>query len=635
MFSLKPIQSRIVIGPLFDPEILGFYLYHENIRCFSYDDPDIQITEPLYSHPNAFDYSTTLHSSQLEDWIQDQIDHWQAELLIWIAPGHFPVPPGIKKLKIIKLAIAHDWHLNHAAIEWCLNYFHYVFCDALLIQRRQHPKLFYWPTYSFRKCPRHIKPLAERQYDICFIGSLSHLHVPERVNLVQALLELSSQYRIKCTQGIFGDDYLALLSNSKIVMNLTQRSEMNLRAYEAAICGAVLFIEKDNLEISSYLTPAKECVLYDLDTLGETLADYFSQPELLQQIATNGFHKIQKHSYHHQFELLLEHIQEKKQDWHQQPKVFDPNEFQEELMIARYQLLSRAPQRHQIALNTLENALTQLGGQQNTTEWMYHKHSQLIIYLSSLLQDQKRLFTPNSSVLEYRSEIELVIFYLKEIARFFPKHPIPEYHLAWCYLLCEQFTQAMSVFQSALMKLHYIEPQINDPLFQFVMPINNYFLTSSIHNQSEWEQPNYSFVKEVHQWFPWCVFHVLGDYCFAHQDFEQAKMIYEHVLTIDTKSPYALRNLAWIHAAQHDYSRAYRLLSEYLTYCHLDYQSWLSLLNCAQLAKHSHEQILDLISFIRRLLDVTNNSVSENMNKLTSELAYFETKLYLHSELNS
>ena len=221
---MRTLKHKILLGPLFDPTIVGRYLYDENLHCFMYDWNRYYVTEPSSWHPNNFDSFLSLAPEALDEWIETYVDAWQADVLIWIAPGHQPIPEKILRLPLPTLAIAHDWHLNGAAIELCKQHVDLILGDQRLCHQLNTPKARYWPAYGIEITPRELLPLAERPIDICFIGSINHAHIPERTAHVRQLLELSNRYQVKCLTSVFGEAYFDTLSNSKIICNLTQRS---------------------------------------------------------------------------------------------------------------------------------------------------------------------------------------------------------------------------------------------------------------------------------------------------------------------------------------------------------------------------------------------------------------------------
>src|SRR5688572_17823394 len=112
---LAPLPLRILIGPLYEPGLLGAYLASPSIRSVSFRPSEVEITEPVRIDPRLFSGTYALEPGRLRAWIEAELRAWQPDVLIWLAPTHLGLPPDILDLPLPKVALMHDWHLNGAA----------------------------------------------------------------------------------------------------------------------------------------------------------------------------------------------------------------------------------------------------------------------------------------------------------------------------------------------------------------------------------------------------------------------------------------------------------------------------------------------------------------------------------------
>jgi GT2 family glycosyltransferase/Tfp pilus assembly protein PilF len=132
-------------------------------------------------------------------------------------------------------------------------------------------------------------PLAEeegeRDIDILFCGSLQPAVQQERNAWLGRLVELGRRWRVCIATGVFGDAYRQLLRRARIVFNRSIRQECNLRVFQAAAAGALLFQEADNREVHAYFQDRREYVAYDDANLEALLDHYLSHEAERQQLA--------------------------------------------------------------------------------------------------------------------------------------------------------------------------------------------------------------------------------------------------------------------------------------------------------------------------------------------------------------
>ncbi|MFQ5828089.1 MAG: glycosyltransferase [Candidatus Methylomirabilia bacterium] len=238
---------------------------------------------------------------------------WQPDVVVWWSLEYAPIPPGLEACPCLLVAALADWNLNFVTTLPLLSAFDWVFTDRAGVAKLREAgcqNVSYWPNFAFYPGKYRLAPEQERPWDVTFIGNFNFVVQRERAAWLKRMARLSDRYRVSLRTQTYGEAYVRLLSQSKIVFNRSIRREMNMRAYEAPAAGALLFMEEENLEIREYLTPGIHCVLYNDQNL-ETLLDYYlTHDEERRQIARAGHEKIQTESYRHHFLRLVQELRQ-------------------------------------------------------------------------------------------------------------------------------------------------------------------------------------------------------------------------------------------------------------------------------------------------------------------------------------
>jgi hypothetical protein len=147
---------------------------------------------------------------------------------------------------------------------------------------------------------------VERIYDVTVVGAFNHDTQSGQSRWVQRLRLLAQHFNIRFYSDIQGEEYARQLNQSKIVLNSSLRGEMNLPAYEAPACGALLFMEEENLEIWDCFVDRIHCVLYNQDNLEWLITYYLAHPEEREAIANRGWLRVQAETFRKHFERLVD-----------------------------------------------------------------------------------------------------------------------------------------------------------------------------------------------------------------------------------------------------------------------------------------------------------------------------------------
>lgn len=309
MQSLE-LPYRILYGPCYSGSLLGRLQASPQIKTFN-SQRHIWVTQIHQTVPLEADIYYDPREACFADILKQLPPDWEPDIVIWSCLAGTPLPPGIEESPFPTLAVVHDWPLN---LQACLDYldaFDFVVGDRAFLQMLQQQGFehcAWWPCYAHDPMNHYLMPGLERVYDVTFAGKICYHYHRERNTWLERLSALADRYRIMISDQYYDQDYTRLLNQSKIVFNRSIRGEMNMRTYEAAACGALVFIEEDNLEIGDFLEDGVSCVLYNSDNLEHKLAHYLENPELRQQVAAAGVQAIARHTPERQFMRLMDII---------------------------------------------------------------------------------------------------------------------------------------------------------------------------------------------------------------------------------------------------------------------------------------------------------------------------------------
>ena len=274
-------------------------LHHRDIHTLLTDYPTLSLSEAFVLQPLL----DRLHPAQGLD------------ALVWwgLDKG---VPSDLKRLQVPTVLVVSDWHYHYTSLLPLLSDFDLICCDEKLRKHlAQHAqlkdKVFYWPAYSYPEehLPEQTMPHHARDIDVLFAGSDDPFRYSARNQLLYQIAAMPGLHTV-LRSDISHQDYFSLLARTKIAFNYGLRGEMNLRAYEATACGALLFMEADNHEVHRFLEPEKAYVPYHHQTLSQQINHYLEHTALRQQIADAGRLAIQQWSYKHQWQRLQTLIRE-------------------------------------------------------------------------------------------------------------------------------------------------------------------------------------------------------------------------------------------------------------------------------------------------------------------------------------
>ena len=141
--------------------------------------------------------------------------------------------------------------------------------------------------------PEPIDPDApeavEKLYDLLFVGTIDVAINPERIEFLKKFKCLEP--RLEYMRGT----YRKLYPQARLVLNHSIAGDLNFRVFEALGCGAALLTPKIGHGLEELFTDGEDLFLFDQNDVPAAAAkarELLARPELLQQVARNGFNKV-------------------------------------------------------------------------------------------------------------------------------------------------------------------------------------------------------------------------------------------------------------------------------------------------------------------------------------------------------
>lgn len=240
---------------------------------------------------------------------------WQPGGVILYLP-YTAIPAALWSAPVPVIGWAADWSML-----WH-NYRHILrYCDLILtdvpgvdvfglegIGHARSANLFACQRDFFEK----FAPGDSRDIDILFVGNLNPSVHLDRLPWLARLARMGRRWRVAIHSGVYGADYLALLARARIVFNRSVRSECNLRVFEAAAAGALLFMEAGNRELPTYFDDRRHCVFYDSENLEVLLDHYLENEEERHSLAEAARSRTRQYLFETAWEDILRMIE---QEW--------------------------------------------------------------------------------------------------------------------------------------------------------------------------------------------------------------------------------------------------------------------------------------------------------------------------------
>ncbi|PKL76695.1 MAG: hypothetical protein CVV27_08935 [Candidatus Melainabacteria bacterium HGW-Melainabacteria-1] len=454
-----PELPRLLIGPLYNPAVIGAYAQDPNIRLFMPESPFSE----AWAYDLVYQAERIKHFNQLFEYLPSG---WEPDLVIWWDPVYQALPPGIEACPFPTAMIPGDWNLAFGTVLQTARAVDGVFADARLgpiLRQAGLPCVYEWPGFAYDAQAIYRETSGQPIYDICFIGNFNPAVHPMRNRYLAQLLSLQDRYRLLLRHGVWGDDYRHALNQSRIVFNYTICQVMNMRAYEAPACGALLFIEENNLEVRNIFTDRVSCVLYNEANLIPLLEYYLSHEDERAAIAEAGYQVVQNYSYERHFERLLKLV----------PSVL-ANRLATRPIQTQHPLRRRLYAMNQIAASNRSGSLSAVSsldelrrelGQCLGQEQLWELNALLVILFPYV--DEAQNLTP-----AYQVPMTELQQGFEAATRLDPSNPVLRYHHALCCEFLGDETQALWSYSHAIELMAQGQWHVLEAYRDFILPFN-------------------------------------------------------------------------------------------------------------------------------------------------------------------
>jgi len=237
--------------------------------------------------------------------------NWEPDFVLFKSPQYFAVPYGIEQCPFPTVLLLDDWF---GGVDYLLDIFtkfDSILTDktsVVMLRRMGFDNVEYWPLFVASPAQFHVLPDEKRIYDVTFTGNFNVNVQGDRLPWLKRVANLDKKYSVRLFHKAWHQEYTKVLNQSKIVFNRSIKGEMNQRAFEAISCGALLFMEEENLEIRDFFTPGTDCVLYNDDNFETLLEYYLSHEEERAEMARKGLAKSREFSFPLMFDKMVDAI---------------------------------------------------------------------------------------------------------------------------------------------------------------------------------------------------------------------------------------------------------------------------------------------------------------------------------------
>jgi len=225
---------------------------------------------------------------------------WRPDFVVLYLP-YTTIPMSLWSAPVPLVGLAGDWNLLFHGFRHWLRRCELVLTDTTGVEVLARDGIAHARPANLFGLPRafveDLAPERERDIDILFVGNMHPAVQRERQRWLARLARLGDRWRVAIQTGIHGSEYRTLLSRARIVFNRSIRGECNLRVFEAAACGALLFQEAGNREVPVYFRDGQECVYYTEENLEAKLSHYLEHEDHRRAIAETARSQVQRFTF--------------------------------------------------------------------------------------------------------------------------------------------------------------------------------------------------------------------------------------------------------------------------------------------------------------------------------------------------
>jgi GT2 family glycosyltransferase/predicted Zn-dependent protease len=239
---------------------------------------------------------------------------WRPDFLV-LPIAYTAVPPDLWSAPVPVVALAADANWQIRAYRRLLPHCDLAFADAPsaeILRRDGHahvlPACLFGLERAYLEMPA---PEGERDLDLVFVSNVHAAVQRERLPWLGRLARLAGCRSVVLASGVFGEDYRALMRRAKVAFNRSARGECNMRAFEAAACGALLLQERGNREVGDYFEDRHSCAFYSEDDLEAVVEHYLENEVERREVAARGRAVALRCSYAALWEPIQNAIEER------------------------------------------------------------------------------------------------------------------------------------------------------------------------------------------------------------------------------------------------------------------------------------------------------------------------------------
>jgi len=278
------------------------YYYESANRIHRNDGP------PLYwKHRSELMYGKDNVTHLIPDGNTDNFGKWDYHM--WIDWGEDALMPNLPYKPMTppkpNIYVTSDTHLGYPYRLSRAREFDWVFCNQM-----RAVEDFIKDGIPKERClwlPHAAEPLAYpkktyiNKYDVCFVGNVGDWN---RVNFLDRMFKEFPNFFYG--KRLF-EEAAEIYQQSKIVLNISIKDDINMRVFEALCCGSFLLTNelptlpilfKDGVHLATY-KDEQEAV--------DKAKYYMEHEDLRKKIAQAGYEEVmKKHTYEHRIKSVME-----------------------------------------------------------------------------------------------------------------------------------------------------------------------------------------------------------------------------------------------------------------------------------------------------------------------------------------
>lgn len=180
------------------------------------------------------------------------------DMAVWLDCCKPPSLIGLERAPFVTVMYSIDQYFNPWHVPFSAGF------DHVCVAQKDYLPLFlasaarpasWLPLFAHRPDPALIKPFAERDVPVGFVGTVGANGNPERAAFLKV-------FRAECPLVATQGDWAALYGRSRIVVNQSAVGELNFRLFEAAACGAAVLTEDVDCGLLDLFVPGRDLLVY-------------------------------------------------------------------------------------------------------------------------------------------------------------------------------------------------------------------------------------------------------------------------------------------------------------------------------------------------------------------------------------